>query len=694
MDSSSVTTITKPARSRGWPVLLLMMAVGPMLYGAGMGAALLGNRLPVAVLIKTVAAVVTPVGAILLLWVVPWLLGTLAFRRIESRRATAGAWSLAANSAALILVCLILRNTVGIGRGGFLASWLVWTVVLSILACERGQCVAELRGLWRRWGLGLMIGVAAVTAAVVLFQREHFAQCFNGDGIETFELARSLQHHLLPYWEMEWVGRFGTDVTNPSLINSYWTCALQLLLGETELATRLPYWVWWLGIFATALHMVSPGRDWGLGIRDWPNPPIPNSQSPITNPQSPIPNPQSPITTNWPAAIPLALMMLLACLWYTFYVGWNPYLVDPANPGVTDALFTLCLLLALDCLRLKDLSGWVVLTVLGSLVLYAGPVMFVLTSIAAVIAQPVPRRQMLGAVLAGTAALSALVLFYVTWGWLDGSLPGWWPTLYADYVDCYIRPLPRWNSGMLFAGYFLLGCGGIPAIGLLLPFRKKSPGNKSSSDVGWERTVAAVTLWYLLIVLGGGIKNLHYLGPLMPIPVILWLRCARRAPSAMKKWAASAAAPLLVGIWLCWPVSRPLFSFHHPVFTLHRELGAVTTFQTDSYQEACRWLRAAEVTITLYKDEHFGWYIGQHTWVHYSQLAAEPAVPRPLLITDRAAPSDEYQLVLEWGRGVRLYCRDPQLLRWAARQQPPSGPDRCPWVFRPIAIAPFARSSD
>jgi len=30
--------------------------------------------------------------------------------------------------------------------------------------------------------------------------------------------------------------------------------------------------------------------DWGLGIRDSPQPPIPNPQSPIPNPQSPIEN--------------------------------------------------------------------------------------------------------------------------------------------------------------------------------------------------------------------------------------------------------------------------------------------------------------------------------------------------------------------------------------------------------------------
>ncbi len=38
------------------------------------------------------------------------------------------------------------------------------------------------------------------------------------------------------------------------------------------------------------------------------------------------------------------MALLLTSQWYTFYVGYYPYMADPANPGVPDALFTLLLL--------------------------------------------------------------------------------------------------------------------------------------------------------------------------------------------------------------------------------------------------------------------------------------------------------------------------------------------------------------
>jgi len=660
MDSLPETTSC--TRGRGWPTLGALVASGPIAYGLGLGLASTvdGRAMSEAVcfdpatashfaLTRVIIATVMAVGAMLFLFAVPWLLGMLAVARVDGKRATAGIWSAIANTAALTLVCLLLRNTVGIDRGSFCVAWLSWTVVLAGLAGQPARCLSELRSLGRRWSAGLLIGGAVAVVAVVVFHREHFVQCFNGDGIETFELARSLRQHFLPYWEMGWVGYFGTDVTNPSLINSYWTCSLQILLGRQEISTRLLYWVAWLGTFGTALHMIG----WGKPERDFA------------------------------AALPLALVMFLSCLWYTFYVGWNPYTTDLANPGVTDALFTLFLLFSFDCLLHKDLSGWVVSILLGSLVLYAGVVMFLLTSIAALIWQPVPRGRMLRAVLAGTITALGVTLFYLAWGWLNGSLPGWWPTLRAEYVDDYVHPVVRGHLATLYGSYFLLGCGGVPALGLLLPFRRAARGNAQASDVKWERTVAAVTLAYLLIVLGGGIKNLHYLGPLLPLPLVLWLRTGRRLgthPASSWAVAAAAAVPLLFCTWLCWPVSRPAFE-------LHRQLGRFTTFATDSYEEACHWLWTSEISHKLYAGRHFGWYVGQHTWLYYAQLDADPAVPRPLVVTDGVQPSGENDLVLE-SDGVKLYCRDPKRRTWAEIQKPPEGRRRFPRVFQSIIRDP------
>lgn len=601
------------------------------------------------------------VGACLLLFVAPWVLGTLAIGRIPSRRATAGAWSLAANSAALILVCLVLRNTGGIGRGSLLAGWTAWSGAMLLAAWKPVSTPGQIGTLCRRWGPGMAIGLAAILLATALFHREHFVQCFNGDGTWACELARSLRGHFLPYWEIEPAGSFGTVIGTPALVNPYWTFALQLLLGEGEVASRLPFALWWLGIFAVVLSIVRPGDT----------------------------------RAKWLGAVPLALGLFLWTLWYTFYTGYYPYMSDLAEQGVGDALFTLLLLLALDCLRQKDLAGWVVLTALSSLVLYAGPVMFVLTGASALVWQPVPRERAIKALIAGTVAAAGITLFYVVWGWQEGCLAEWPSTLRMEYVEEYFAPVPRWRSGLLFAGYFLLGCGAIPAVALIRAFRSK----RTDPDAAWNRTVATVVIAYLLIIMGAGYKNLHYLVPLLPMLLILWLKLPRRpshredapmpfpvAGRAVTGWAAALAASggLAVSVFLCWPTSRP-------VFTLNRDLGAITTFQTDSYEEACDWAR---ISTELYDADLIGWFIIRHTWVQYSELEANPVQPRSLLVTDQTAPSPQYELLLESAEGVKLYRRDPEKIRWAARQHPPAGPDRCPWVFRPIAIAPPARSTD
>lgn len=644
---------------------MLLMAVGPAVYGLGLWAtaALQGRSIGRVVCfdpaadagrwapVLLAASTLATAGAVLLLFGLPWLLGTSAWRRIDSRRATAGAWSVVLNSAALVLLCLLLRNTVGISRASFLFAWLAWTAALFWTA--GGTAKQPRKSPWLRppWSAGILIGAVTAVLGIALFGREQLLSCFNGDGTEAYELARSLRDHLLPYWEIDVVGRFGTVIVYPALICSYWNLALQLLLGEGEFSTRLSFWIWWLGVFAVAVQMTR----------------------------------RRGAAPDWRSAVPLALAGLLFCIWYTFYTGYYPYMADLASLGVPDVLFTLLVLLALECLRREDLAGWVALMVLASLVLYAGPVIFVLTAAAAVVWQPVPRKRILRAALGGIALLAAIGCFYLAWGWWEGSLPGWWATLREEYLDDLYAPSRPSGSRLAFVGYFLLGCGGVPAIGLLRPFRTTPAARDDASQLAWERTVVTVTLLYLVLVLGSQHRNLHYLGPLLPIPVVLWLRTGRdtggRAASA---WGvpASATLSLLVCIGLCWPVARP-------VFTLNRKLGAATTFLTDSYEVACR---RAKLIHPLYDRGLISWEVGPHTWLGYSQLAARPAGQRPLVVTEGPPPSAGYQLLFESPHGppprARLYCNDPRWAEWLTNQHPLAGPDRFPWILRPIAVAP------
>ena len=604
--------------------------------------------------LRLCAAVAMTIGATCFLFVVPGLLATLAFMRRQGTRATAHAWSLAVNSAALILIFLLLRNTCGVNRFSMTVAWLVWSGVLFRLAWRPGESGAVLGSAARRYGGGLLIGLAAAVVAGGVFFPEQFLQCFSEDGTETYELARSLREHFLPQWELEtWDaipgGRMGTVVVNPSLINSYWTCGLQILLGDGELATRLPYWIWSLAIFAVAYRIARPG---GRSL---------------------------------PAAGLIGLTMFLGSLLFTFYVGYNPYMADLANPGVPDAMFTLLLLLSLDCLRHNDRWGWAVTMTLASLVLYAGAVLTVLTLAAIWWWRPISPKECLRWALTAGPMLVAAAACYLCYGWLDGSLPYWIDTLDIEYVNDYLAGGSRWKSGPLFAGYFLLGCGVIPAWGLIRAFRADP----------WQRTVATAALLYLLVVLGSGFKNLHYLGPLLPVPVVLLLvsvGCVKRTTSNALRCVArtlpgytSAAAALVICIIICWPADRQ-------TYTLNRQLGTHTTIATDDYLTAVQWAR---IRHDLKSGGVMAFDCDQHTWVAYADLDSDMNKPRTLVLTDDGPPTPEYRPVdlpaADFSHPTgRLYTRDPAWTERFLAQEPLRPLERYPLVFRPLADGPYS----
>lgn len=661
----------------------MLAFAGPALYACGLWYAAHSDRLPILAAscfdascpghftaTRLLAAVMMAAGASMLLCFTPWWLGTRAIAaRFPAKQATAHAWSLAGNTAMLVILCFLLRNTMGIGRGSFLFAWLAWTAVLAVV----GQ-LANLPEKWRDGKLPhVLLGLAAVAACLLLFHREVFLQCFNGDGTELDELARSLRQHLLPYWEIEPTGMFGTAVVNPLVTSSYWTLGFQLLLGDGELPTRLPYWVWWLGIYLTAMNMVRveglslvPALRVGTHSKGAPRP------CAATGPQSghlvcshaERGNKESSIL----GATCLALLLLLSALWYAFYAGYDPYQGDIANPGVSDAMFALWLVLSFDCLRQKDLGGWIASIVAASLLFYAGAVAFVLTIAAALYWQPIPRRDMLRAGLIGGGILAALLVAYLVWGLWQGTFSAWFASFDEEWLCKYFHPQPRGLKGLLFLGYFLLGCGGVPALGLAYLLWRGSP---------WQRTVATFILAYLAIILGCGAKNLHYLGPLLPLTVILWLTATAHGP---RVWLTTIG--LSASIWFCWPPQRP-------TFTLNRELGKNTVFRTNDYEEACRWAR---IRTPLYQGGNLGWQISQHTWVGYASRSAGGDVSLPLCVTDGGSPAAEYEMVCASTDGAKLYCRDPNLCNWLAQQKPLAAPERFPWVFQPIAPRPEPRN--
>src|SRR5690606_34605353 len=111
------------------------------------------------------------------------------------------------------------------------------------------------------------------------------------------------------------------------------------------------------------------------------------------------------------------------------YVGYNPYMADLANPGVPNALFTLAFLCSFDCLRQRDLAGFTLAMILASLVLYAGPVLFLLTLTASLFFQPVPRADIRRWGRIGCSILLLLSGLYLIVGLYEGVFWTWVDTL-------------------------------------------------------------------------------------------------------------------------------------------------------------------------------------------------------------------------------------------------------------------------
>jgi hypothetical protein len=224
----------------------------------------------------------------------------------------------------------------------------------------------------------------------------------------------------------------------------------------------------------------------------------------------------------------------------------------------------------------------------------------------------------------------------------------------------------------LFLGYFVLGSGGVAVWGLVSAFRQGP----------WQRTVATATFGYLAIVLLSGFKNLHYLGPLFPIPLILWLSSL---PAGRWKLGLVVGCSLLVCVGLSWPM-------HREAFVLNRHLGEQTTFATDSYPEAVQWAR---VRYGMQSSGVLSWDCDQHTWVAYAELDRETTAISPLLVTVDSPSSPEYALFViggqdAAGRTIRLYTSDPKLRIWLASQKPLRPLDRYPLIFRPLAEGRFS----
>ena len=339
--------------------------------------------------------------------------------------------------------------------------------------------------------------VASLLAMVALTGMPKLArEGLNGDGTEAYEIARSLEAHPVPRWDLErWdgPGRFGTPAVNPFLTNAYLTWAGMAVMGRGELAARLPF------VPALVIATVLAG---GLASR--------------------------PGRSGWAY---LSAVAGLYVLWNAYYVGYEPPFTDLAEPAATDTLMVALWLAGFT--EVAAGAEWLGASwlVLAAGILYSAPVLTV-PALALFGAQGRRWRPLIlwcaAAALAAGAALA--------YGAASGDLRDWVRQVRSEYWYDLVDQSRRSSTGR-FAGQLLLLTGGLPLVAVVR-WRRLSAAS---------RALLCAAGLYLAIAFLSSYKNLHYLAPL---PFLL-------APAALEasgpRWRAAATAVVAAALLLSWP---------------------------------------------------------------------------------------------------------------------------------------------
>jgi hypothetical protein len=417
------------------------------------------------------------------------------------------------------------------------------------------------------------LALAAMLALTALLWPKLAREGLNGDGTEAYELARSLEAHPLPYWDLERAGGpggFGTPMVNPFLVNSYVASAQQRLLGRGELAVRLPLVpALVIGTLAAAGLARRAGFDGAL------------------------------------YAVGAGLAWLL---WNCFWVGYEPAFTDLAEPAATDmattALFLAGALEAARGLPALAAAG----LVLASGILYSGPILGALFLLALARFDPARARATLAFACPAFGVLATGLLAY---GAASGQLPDWWARLLAEYGEDLLDAARR-----------------VPARDVLVPLLAASGALPVLAAARWARLSPASKALlltaggYLALVLAHSYKNLHFLAPL---PFLL---AAPSLDAAARPARLAAVGLIAAGLALAWPDTREI---HRE----NQELGRLTCVDGLGYEEACLGADVVYDAFSRPGLEAIRFYVGKHTFVRYG-LALGGAGDCAFLLARRA----------------------------------------------------------
>jgi hypothetical protein len=381
-------------------------------------------------------------------------------------------------------------------------------VVLLALPCLAALVRSREVALSSR-SLASVLGGALLLAALLWPKLAH--EALNGDGTESYELARSLSAFALPHWDMERPeggGRFGIPAVNPFITNSYLAGVRLSLMGTGEIAVRLTL----VGALIACLA---------------------------------IPVSSAARAAGGPAWIYAGALTALHALWGAYYVGYERAFTDLAEPLGTDTLMTALWLAGWAELVAGSAALGVSFLFLASGVLYSAPVLATVALVTlAVRGEPSGRRALRLWIGAGVA-LAVIVLGI---GVFTGEVGDWVRQVRSEYWSDFVDQSRR-TPTLPILGLLALATGGLPVVACVRG-RRLSPSSQA---------LLATSAAYIALIAASRYKNLHYLAPL---PFLL---AGPAIEATGRRLQLAAAAVLALAFALSWPDTR----------AIHRENAAL-----------------------------------------------------------------------------------------------------------------------
>ncbi len=396
------------------------------------------------------------------------------------------------------------------------------------------------------------LAAMALLAAVLWPNLRHAA--LNGDGTEVYELARSLDSHAFPRWDLESAepgGRFGIPVVVPFFTGAFLTHGEMTVLGRGELAARLPF------VFSLILAVIA-----AMGLAR---------------------------TRDFSGWIYAAGTAAVYALWHAYYVTYEPSFPELAASAASDTLMTALFLAGFRELAAGSPPLGVGFIALASGTTFAAPVLGLLAVVFLRLQAPaLGREELRWSTLAAAVVFPAILLL----GWHTGDWPHWLRQLRVEYADDFTSAVRVPFSPL--AGKLLLMTGALP---LAIPLAWR--GLRGS-----DRALFLAGAAYLAVVFAGAHKSLHYLAPLP------WIFLAPALDASSRRGRLAAAALLVAVFALSVPGDRT-------VRRENIELGRESCVQGLSYEAAALGADPVyEALGRPPGDGRFA--VGKHTFVRYA----------------------------------------------------------------------------